>query len=76
MVNVEKWPVVSSECLHKDTAYPRPGEVACKIIDEQFDSNNKKILTIDIAAIFSMETEKGQTQFDVYSDQIVDNGVN
>jgi hypothetical protein len=35
-----KGPVVSNEWLHKETAYPRPGQIACKIINEHIDPNS------------------------------------
>jgi hypothetical protein len=67
---VDKVPIVSGEWLNAKTVYPRDGGIACQIIGERLSADNRKILTIDISVPTALETEDGETKFDVYSDQI------
>lgn len=67
---VEKVPIVTTDWLDSDSAYPQLGVVACQIISERIHENNRKVLTIDISIPNAIETEEGQTQFDVVADQV------
>jgi len=69
---VEKGPIVYANTLTSETRYPQSGQVACQILTEHIDSNNRRVLTIDISFPFAMETEDGQTKFDVFADQVVE----
>jgi hypothetical protein len=76
-INGKEWSIVDKtvylegyESLDADTIYPQPDWIDCQIISERFDSVKGRIFTIDISIAFALETEDGQTRFEVFSDQI------
>jgi len=62
--------VVTTEKIEKDAALPQTGHIAGEIIKEYPDSSGKKILSINTGMPWGIESENGQSEFDVYSDQI------
>lgn len=62
---IEKVPIVTSENLSPTSSYPQPGIIACQILERHPES-----VTIDIAVPWQVESVSGQTQFDVFPNQL------
>jgi 3-dehydroquinate dehydratase len=67
---VEKAPIVTSQQIGHGDNYPLDGEVECSLISEFTDSNNNKIVTIDLSSPLGIEAENGQSKFNVFESQI------
>lgn len=67
---LEKVPIVSQEDLRTDTMYPRPGRIACQVIDRRTDALGKEILVVDTAHPWGIESTTGETCFDVRPEQV------
>ncbi len=62
----------SYNSLDKNSAYPQPGQIECLVVEECQDAENRKISRIDIGTHNGMNAEDGTTEFDVYSDLIIE----
>jgi len=69
---VEKVPIVTADWLDIKSRYPQRGVIPCQIMEEHIDQANIKVLTIDIGIPLAIETEDGQTRFEVFADQIIE----
>jgi hypothetical protein len=67
---VEKGPVVSSENLWTDTAYPRAGVIACTVLAE--DSDKPETVTVDTDQPWGVASIEGRSRFDVFRKDLVD----
>lgn len=70
-VFIEKVPVVSREELHADTAYPRPGLIACTLIERRIAPTGREVLVVDTATPWGIESTTGETRFEVHPTQVV-----
>jgi hypothetical protein len=61
----EKVPIVSAEDLWTDSEYPRPGSIACKVLESKLDPTGRQILTIE-----TIESIDGVTVFEVFAEQL------
>lgn len=68
----EKIPVLTTEDLDESSTYPKNGSIACEIIREWEDENQRKLITINIGNPWSVETTNGLTQFDVEQKDLID----
>jgi len=55
--------------LDEQSSYPHPGSLPCKVEREWTDEAGRRIVTISSM----MEETSGETQFDVFADQITTN---
>jgi hypothetical protein len=69
-VFIEKVPVVSSERLWADTAYPRPGVIACSVVAEH--AHAPETVTVDTDQPFGVTSRDGRSRFDVSRQDLVD----
>jgi hypothetical protein len=67
---VEKGPVVSSEALRTDTAYPRPGVIACTVVAENTDK--PETVTVDTDQPWGVASTEGRSRFDIFRQDLVD----
>jgi len=67
---VEKAPVLSAAELWNDSSYPQPGVIACEIVRRWVDDRGRHIMTIDTSRPWGVETEAGETTFDVLPTQM------
>jgi hypothetical protein len=67
---IEKGPVVSNECLDANSQYPQKGFVAGTVISERFDADNRKIVLFNTETPWGINAESGETQFELYADQL------
>jgi len=66
----DKLPVFTDATLDADSSYPQPGVVACEIVREWTDEHGRKRCTISTERPWGVEAKGGETQFEVFSDQI------
>ena len=66
----EKAPVVSDAGLDADSIYPQTGVIACEIVSRRTDERGRTICTIDTDRLWGVAAKTGETQFDVFIDQI------
>ncbi len=67
----EKVPVVTLLDLDESSEYPQEGIIACEIVQEHLAANGRKIYQVDSANPFSIETIEGNTQFEIFEEQLV-----
>lgn len=68
----EKVPVVSSENLWVDSAYPRRGVIACEVLKRWQDEDGRDLVRIDTEMPWAIEAINGETEFEVLSEQVID----
>ena len=66
----EKAPVVSDADLDADSIYPQLGVIACEIVSRRTDERGRTVCTIDTDRPWGVAAKTGETQFDVFIDQI------
>jgi hypothetical protein len=69
---IEKVPVVTVAWLDADSVYPQQGEIACEIISGALNSQPDDILLIDTGSPWHVEATTGDTRFEVFAHQMVD----
>ncbi len=67
---VEKVPVLASEDLWTDSAYPRPGAIACQIEAELKSAAGDALLRVSTELPWHVESTTGQTVFTVRAAQV------
>jgi len=67
---VEKAPVVSTETLDERTAYPRPGVIACEVLERLVSPNGDVLVRISTRRPWGVEASGGQSTFDVTTEQL------
>jgi len=66
----DKLPVFTDADLDADSRYPQPGVVACEIVREWTDEHGRRRCVITTERPWGVEAKGGQTQFEVFNDQI------
>lgn len=67
----EKVPVVTEKDFDETTPLPHPAFVAVRILKTYRDEQGREVVTVDTDAIWGIETEDGESVFDVFESQIV-----
>lgn len=67
---VEKIPVVSTEDLWLDTAYPCPGVIACVVVAEH--DGDPATVTIDTEQSWGVESVDGATRFHILRRDLIE----
>ena len=62
---VEKVPVVSLELLDVNSDYPRPGVIACEVLEKRSCGNGKEVVRIDTERPWRVAATTGEMQFEV-----------
>jgi hypothetical protein len=68
----EKTAVVTADYLDWDSTYPAGGFIACEIISEWTDAQDRSILSITTNKPWYIETIEGQTEFEILKEQLVE----
>lgn len=71
-VFIEKIPVVSEEALGADDSYPRPGMIACEVVNRLWRSHREEVVLIDTERPWGVWSVDGKTRFSVRSDSLVE----
>ncbi|MBL7798976.1 MAG: hypothetical protein JNJ90_20930 [Saprospiraceae bacterium] len=67
----EKVPVVTPHGFDENTPLPHPAYVAVRILNTYRDTRNREVVTVDTNAIWGIETEDGQSVFEVFGSQVI-----
>jgi hypothetical protein len=67
---IDKVPVVTTELLDANSAYPRATSIACEVIERSRTSDGRDVVHIDTARPWSIEATGGETQFWVSAELI------
>lgn len=67
---VEKEPVICREPLGGDAEFPVPAFMKCQIVRKWVDERGMERCAIDTEFPFGIETREGQTNFEVYVEQV------
>ncbi len=68
---IEKVPVVTGEYLDAESEYPRPGVIACQIIERQVGADNRDLVVIDTEQPWGVAATTGETRFAVRPEQLL-----
>jgi hypothetical protein len=66
----DKVPIVTDKDLDASSEYPQDGFIACQILKEWKDQNERIIFTVTTAKPWGVETLEGLTEFDLLSEQL------
>lgn len=66
----DKAPVFTSVRLDEKSVYPQLGSIACEIVREWVDEQGRRRCIIDTEAPWDVAARTGETQFEVFYDQI------
>ena len=66
----DKVPVFTEAHLDAGSIYPQPGVVACEVVREWTDENSRRRCIISTKHPWGVEATSGETQFEVFSNQI------
>ena len=67
---MDKVSVFTETYLDKQSSYPQSGVIACEIVSRRTDELGRTICTINTERPWGVEAKTGETQFDVFVDQI------
>ncbi len=70
-VLVDKVPVFTEADLDASSTYPQPGVVACEIVREWTDGHGRQRCIITTERPDGVAAKNGETEFEVFRDQIV-----
>jgi hypothetical protein len=65
-----KLPIFTSAPLDAASNYPQPGVIACEVVREWTDEGGRRRCIINTERPWDIEAKGGETQFEVFSDQI------
>jgi hypothetical protein len=66
---VDKVPIFTHSDLNESSRYPQPGTIACQEIQRRHDQG-REIITIDTERPWHVESNSGETRFDVLATQL------
>lgn len=69
---VDKVAIFTGEYLDEASSYPQPGTIPCEIVREWVDADGLRRCVIDISRGRYTEAKDGETQFEVFADQIIE----
>ena len=69
---VEKVPVITTEPLGPDSAFPRPGAIACDAQAEWQDDQGRTLTRVDTTSPWGVESTAAISSFVVLTSQVVD----
>lgn len=67
----DKGPVFTEVRLDENSSYPQPGSLACEILREWTDDHGRQRCIISTDRPWGVEATGGETQFEVFRDQLV-----
>jgi hypothetical protein len=71
-VFVEKTTVVTWDDINSKSAYPRPGVIACKIMDRYRDEPNREIIVVNTREPWGIESTEKKEEFSVFPDSLIE----
>jgi hypothetical protein len=68
---IEKVPVVSTEDLDQNSRFPRPGIIACEVLERRRDENDHETIVVDTERPWHIAASSGETRFEIRPEQLV-----
>jgi hypothetical protein len=68
---IEKVPVITAATLGRSTSYPQPGVIACEVLSDRLDAKGRKLVEVDTARPWGVESTDGRTRFTVLATSVV-----
>ena len=68
----DKVPIVTEKDLDANSEYPQDGVIACEIIKQWVDKDERKIFTVTTEKPWAVDTIDGLTEFDILEEQLTD----
>jgi hypothetical protein len=68
---IEKLPVIEISS-RQSAQYPRPGAIACEIIQTVQDDYGRSFLLVDTQRPWGVQTVNGATRFEVFAEQLAE----
>ena len=68
----EKIPIVTKKYLNANSEYPQYGVIACEIITEWKDKDERTIFTVRTEKPWAVDTIDGLTEFDILEEQLIE----
>jgi hypothetical protein len=67
---IEKVPVVTLEELDARSPYPRPGIIACRVIERRVGADGREVVVVDTEEPWHVEATTGETRFVIRPEQL------
>ena len=71
----DKVAIFTEAYMDAESIYPQPGIVACEIVREWTDPDGSRRCIIDTRQPRGVEAKDGETQFEMFADEIATDGV-
>jgi len=68
----DKVPVVTEKYLDANSEYPQEGVIACEIMKQWVDKDERTIFTVTTKKPWAVDTFDGLTEFDVLEEQLIE----
>jgi hypothetical protein len=68
---IDKAPVFTSEALDANSVYPRPGVMACEVVERWTASDGRELARISTANPLAGKSAEGLSEFVVAAEQLV-----
>jgi hypothetical protein len=68
----DKVPIVTEKDLDANSEYPQDGVIACEIIKQWVDKDERKIFTVTTENPWAVDTIDGFTEIDILEQQLTD----
>lgn len=68
----DKVPIVTEKDLAANSEYPQDGVIACEIIKEWKDKDERTIFTVTTEKPWAVDTIDGLTEFDILEEQLIE----
>ena len=69
---VEKTAYVTADILDRQSAYPRPGAIACEVVGRSQDATGRQIIVVDTERPWGVESVEGLMRFEVTPDSLIE----
>lgn len=66
----DKVPIVTEKDLDANSEYPQDGVIACEIMKQWFDKDERKIFTVTTEKPWAVYTIDSLTEFDILEEQL------
>ena len=68
----DKVPILTEKYLDANSEYPQDGVIACEIIKQRVDNNNRTVFAVTTEKPWSVDTIDGLTEFDILEELLTD----
>ena len=69
---VEKTAYVTADVLDRQSAYPRPGAIACEVIGRSRDVTGRELIVVNTERPWGVESVEGLMRFEVTPESLIE----